>query len=208
MKVNSSNFLSFQKKLVASCNVLNQDGVKLPCKIYQLEDENKGDLQYIKKTRKQENWEKSEYISTFYDEYRSYKKGNNTVNKKFYVMQDKDESCIAFCEVYDFNSLRPDEIALLEVAPKIKHDNQNENPNNFKYVGQTFVAFLVKLCQKSNKRILEVNYADSAYTFYKDKCFFDEDEFNTYISSLRKENFDKLIKKNELNTGSSIDLVG
>ena len=198
MQINSFiNNISFKKRLVANCAVLNNNGQSEQCAIYQISPYE--DADYFTKVQKDENWNGSEYLPFIANELPFLKRRNNVF--EIYSMEDKNGNCIAFTELHpEKSSIYVDN---LETAPKYVNDKKQ---SALKYIGETFVTFATKLAQGKQKPIVKLNPADTSIDFYTKNCHMDYDDDHV-LCTLPQERYNLLINQNQHHTGSELDLV-
>lgn len=190
---NIRNSVYFGKSLVASCKLPRKSGIPLPCKIYEINTTE--DRDYFVKLTQKDIWRGGSYVWEMDDEFNSEVWGQKT-----YVMENKSGKCLGYIAVgTDFDDLNKDGIAYLETCPKYKSANSKRT---IKYIGETLLAFAVKIAQKNNMETVRIPvWASTAEDFYKENCGFKEDEYGLYLNS---SEFQTFLSKNEAHTKSEI----
>ena len=203
MKINSiNNFISFKKQLVATGAYLS-NGESKPCFFYQLKGEE--DKLYLEKVLRTDEWQNVELVDSLTDNMVNFS------NDEFYSIEDSKGNCLGATEIYDetIEGMDTKSIHIIETCPKFSTKNEQRN---VKYIGESILAFIAKLCKNENKEMIYIPNADtSAKPFYKDKCFFEEktvaDEYGELPVFLMDEAFDDLITQNENHTQEQIEFV-
>lgn len=197
MNINFSPNINFQKKLVAKTNVCKANGLK-PVEIYQLDSIS--DAKELTKTLNSPDWEENDYLEVVVNNFREL-----LACAKIYEIVDPDtEEMLSYC-VYDFGG----EKKLDFIETMRKHSIYNYGSNReYKYLGETMLAFLAKMCLKRGDDLKVGGVKDNIRTknFYFKHCKFDK--VGKRGAVLRYENLDKLIAQNEQNTKTKIRLVG
>ena len=203
MKINSiNNFISFKKQLVATGAYLS-NGESRPCFFYQLKGEE--DKLYLENVLRTDEWQNVELVDSLTDNMVNFS------NDEFYSIEDSKGNCLGATEIYDetIEGMDTKSIHIIETCPKFSTKNEQRN---VKYIGESILAFIAKLCKNENKEMIYIPNADtSAKPFYKDKCFFEEktvaDEYGELPVFLMDEAFDDLITQNENHTQEQIEFV-
>lgn len=204
MNINSVKFNpSFQKKLVATSNILHYNK---PCPISIYKIERKEDSDYFINLQETPEW----FLSTYLNHIESDFKKSNFIDflkgKKFdfYSMEDKKGNCIGLIEI-DNSKKKVQNIEYFETFPS------NRFYRDYQYIGETMLAFLAKLQQskKKPKEIIVDTPMLDAQPFYKKAFMKYIDEMMTLDGMyLPKENEELLIKNNEKHTGTKIQMKG
>lgn len=197
MRINKVQTTNFQKKLIATANVLKNEK-PYPCKIYQLE---KGiDSDYF--TRQGQVWKKAKYLEPVEAELKSDFFNLYTGDSEVYVIETPKGRCLGYC--HQDNLSERNDVITLEVHPRYKHENQDRK---IKYIGETLLAFLVKLSMKESKMSLEIDHASQgSKRFYTENCGFDSKN-NADSLQLNRKKYITLIKQNEKHTKGKIDFT-
>lgn len=202
MKISSLNKqISFSKTLVANCSVLNKNDGPIPCKIYSLNQQEDSD--YFEKIPNASDWENAKYLCYLKVDLERF---DDFVYKDYsiYALENEEGDCLGYSEISN-KYLGTDEVTYLETVPSQAYYNRRKS--KLKYIGETLLSFMVKKAQKDSKDFVELYPSMASTMFYMKKCFFtpyDDDPDTFYLD---KYNFDKLIKNNEQNTNSSIELL-
>ena len=184
MKIFSQNYINFQKKLVANCKVGTGEN-STQAKIYQLDYPE--DLDYYKNNaEKNQNWQGSYYLT---DASKILEYNGNKYSH--YVMEDLDNDLLCL-SVIDKRSLTYDELDYLETAPKLS--SYNRDGRKLKYIGETMLAFLVKMARgkKTSFEVPNVAKREQTQKFYYDLCKFHSGDFDE--AYLESQEFDDFIK--------------
>ena len=199
MKLGSSD-INFGKKLVATANVVkvfNGKEKSLPCSIYQLERE--VDKDYFKTQPKY--WKRAAFLDSVEAEIATKHSKYRPIGD-IYVVEDSKGKMLGYCEqdeLYFQNAL-----VLIETSPACLSSKKDRK---IKYVGETMLAFLVKMAKNQNKAAFAVDSVlDEARDFYSKKCGFEKDGIRTYI--LSEKQFDNFISQNENHTQGKIEFMG
>ena len=202
MKLNASNVnkVKFAKKFIATANVVKVSNGKekpIPCSIYKLE---RGiDKDYFKTQPKY--WKKAAFADSIEAELLT-KSSQSRPFGDIYTIEDSKGKMLGYCEqdeLYFQNVL-----ALVETSPAYKNAKKDRK---IKYVGETMLAFLVKMAKNQNKAAFAVDSVlDEARDFYSKKCGFEKDGIRTYI--LSEKQFDNFISQNESHTQGKIEFMG
>ncbi len=224
MNINSSKFnLSFQKKLMAKANVI-KNNEPCPVSIYKLD--RKQDKDYIKNLRENDSdWSYAYYLTDMEEQFEQAKYARliNGENLKFYTLEDENQKCLGLVEV-DNGSIGKQNIVYFERFPA------NKEKKEFKYIGETLLAFLTKQQKTANipRKIIIKDAMDDAQPFYTKSNFlfryelnplfvplpvFDSDDENGFARRLNqmilpKNKMDLLLENNKNHTKSEIELVG
>ena len=197
MRITGQNYINFQKKLVAYCKV-GQAPNSQKASIYKLE--HPLDIGYYEKcARQDDNWTKSYYL----EEIASYFElcGNSL---SFYTMENEDGDTLCV-SVMDEKTLNENRLDYLETAPKLS--SYNSGGRKIKYIGETMLAFLVKLSKRDKLffDIPDVAKRDKTKDFYFKLCGFHSNEMDgAYLNSYE---FDAFVAQNEEHTNSQIEIL-
>jgi len=198
MKIHPQNNFAFEKKLVAKCKVGTGEN-RQKAKIYEIEYPQ--DITYLHKISLDEDWNGNFYIDQIEDDFENAPK---KPNEHFYVMEDSKGNCLCISELDKANE-KQNSLDFIETAPFLS--TYNRNGNRIRYIGETMLAFLVKLTKNENKKrffIPLVANRERTLNFYYVQCGFNR---QGTTGSLVKKNYDKFIHSNEQHTNSSINLV-
>lgn len=199
MRIGNIKNISFQKKLVASCAVLN-GATSEECSIYKLDSFE--DRDYFDNLAKLQKWQLSYFLSGMADKIRD---DAPYTKRSIYAIENSKNECLGYCRVDDtYNNISY--LTHLEVVPYASHRNEARKS---KYVGETLVAFLAKMAKKNNKKSIYVpNMYMPAMNFYLEKCKFLTCDFINFSSSeLTSDRFEALEKQNFKHTGQNISII-
>ena len=194
MKLNNTNPLNFQKRLVAKVKGEKEDSKEY--KIYRLD---KKDRNYI--TDVINDWQDGMFFMDILDDLESGKD-----EYQVFVLEDSKKHCLSYAEILT-KSPYFNQLLFIETKPSLSHKNKERKT---KYIGETMIAFLLGLTKAtSNSKNFEVPHAIStSQAFYVDKCKFDYHEGKSRLSVFKpREEFDSLIEQNEKHTGSKIKFI-
>ncbi len=203
MKINSiNNFISFKKQLVATGAYLS-NGESRPCFFYQLKGEE--DKLYLNNILQEKEWKETELADDLADNLIKF------ANDEYYSIEDFSGNCLGVTEIYNekFKGKESKKIHIIETCPTLSAKNKERKE---KYIGESLLAFIVKLCKRENKEMIYVPVVyETARDFYKSKCHFEEkireDEMEDLPVFLMKKDFDNLIIQNENHTQEQIEFV-
>ncbi len=188
MKINKLNLIPFEKQLKAACAVL-KNGVSKECKIYRISYEE--DKDYYKKEETINDWEDCGLWET----HRLWFE-KNLLKDDTYVLESENKP-IGITHVITKNGKKS--INTLAKCPK-------SDERGYKYIGETLVAYLARLCKQTGKTTLIVpHWFKSAEKFYVNKCGFKNVD---NCLCLDEEGLDKLISQNESHTGKKLEITG
>jgi len=195
MRITNIGNISFQKILMANCHVGNGIDIK-EAKIYRLEYPD--DEKYYIEHSNQNDWQNSFYLQEVQNEF--------IIEEDciHYVMEDTDGATLCI-GVLDESRTKENKLDYLETAPKLSSYNRADR--KIKYIGETMLAFLVKITKgKKNKfEIPDVAQRPRTIDFYSKICKFNmKDQTSAY---LERNEFDRFIKQNEKHTGSEIEII-
>jgi len=196
MQINSKNQISFEKTLVANCQILNK-GKQEACRIFELD--RKIDFDYFKSLLTDRSWRGQGFVE-YIDDIFTHK---GSPRERFYAIENIRGKKLGFCQIYD-TSLGCDELEIIETMPSAAHECEKRKR---KYIGETLMSFLIKKAQLAGKKefLIPVPIAD-AKGFYIDKCGFER--YGTTSLKMTSNLFDRLLKLNQSHTNGSIDIVG
>ena len=202
MKINSvNNFISFGKQLVATGDYLKEDKV-CPCFFYKL---CKDDKLQIEGSIAKDEWQGIELVDSLVYNMNEFSKD------EFYSIEDSDGMLLGATEIYDekIEGINSKNIHIIETCPKCSSKNIHRKE---KYIGESLLAFIVKLAKKENKEMVYISVAEAtALSFYTDKCFFTQRQEVQKLEDspvfLMDSDFDKLIDRNEEHTKNQIKFV-
>ena len=191
MKVNLNNKITFQKKAVANCFVM-QNNKKVPCRIFELDNQDEVESEYFASMCGQGAWKNSWYLSSI---------GNDLyigTTAKVYALENEMGECLSACEVDDVFDDK-DELVFIEAAPRYNHLNPNRD---LKYAGETLLSFIVQQAKRNKKDTFVIaSPHPSAVSFYK-KCGFRKNDLDENMSmKINKRAYDIFVEKNEMHTG-------
>ncbi len=192
MKIAVHNSILFGKKLMARCNIL-KNGNKYPCRIYKLDSND--DRHYFYTHGRNVKWANSQF-------WRELKEDFNTQNpnEETYVLENKSRDCLGIMNIYNTLDCKTKKLAIFQTIP-------NSKKEGFKYIGETLLAFLAELSEKSScKKISIPIYKKSAEGFYL-KCNFKPNPWRKEELLLNRKKFSDLIKQNKKHTGSDINYI-
>ena len=201
MKINNLNNISFQKTLVAKCKIGNKNATQ-DANIYLL-DERK-DFSSFARAKMYSFWDDSFYIGDIATEFLE-----SNPNKYFYMMEDEQARPICF-SMLDRKKAKSNKLRYIETAPKL---SIYDKPQQKRYIGETMLAFLTKICQKDGRNLLVPEVAPRLQTedYYFKHCKFEEiqKQKNEYYKKaiLRQGMMDEFLELNKSHTGSSINIV-
>lgn len=205
MNIKSTKFNpSFQKQLMAKGNVLKNNE---PCAVSIYKLNKREDKKYFKDLyEREEDWEFAYYLKFIKDQFEHSLKYRLTKGQKleFFAIEDSKNNCLGIVEV-DNAKKDKQNIAFIETFP------MNRETNEFKYIGETLLSFLVKQqnIQENPKEIIVKMAMLEAQPFYVKSHFnFKNDGCTHYYMFLPKENEDLLLESNKAHTKSEIELVG
>lgn len=202
MKItNSISNISFEKRLISNCSVLNKKGNKEACRIYQLE---KGiDKNYIVSANNFFDWAGSNYL---YLLSMALQPESKIRLGDVYAIETKNGDFLGFSQVFDDEIKNQDElfIGFLETVPTSTKIRRRFN-QEYRYVGETMISFLTKIAQQQGKKSITASPISEAKKFYTKKCFFDKKSL--YGVSLPHKNFSKLCEQNKNHTNSEIEIL-
>ncbi len=193
MKLNTIQDLNFQKKLVAS---VRKPNCAQNYNIYKLD---KDDKFYFYDIRPY--WQDSllflDFIDAFDERYGAY---------DFYVLENDKKECLACAQTLD-SSEGETELICIESQPDVAYKNKDRK---VKYIGETMIAFLLKMSDKNNKKEFIVPHMlSTAAPFYIENCGFKMYDKSGFMASHKtNEEYQKLISQNEAHTGAKIELIG
>ena len=202
MKIqNIFNNVLFGKSLVAKCSVFHKEKGSIPCSIFQLSESEDSD--YFEKINNKSDWQNARYLNYLISDLKSLA---NAPYSSIYSLETCSGDCLAYSEIEE-SSNEAYEILLLETAPKLISKN-TKNVSPYKYIGETFVAFLAKKSMNEKKTHLDVVPAVRAENFYTHNCFFKKSKNSEEPFYLKRSKFKKLINQNVEHTKSHIRFVG
>lgn len=198
MKLQSLNNLSFQKLLVANCNLRNSRGL-VPCSIYQL-NSNEDSNYLVDIMCNDTNWTYPTYFEHF------HKNMPSSYNEKFKIYAVENNStkrCLALAQTSDENN----NINLDYIVVNDKDRRPNRRRSSQEYIGETLLAYLAKLAQKTHKNAVFVPCVSVYATNFYKKCNF-EVKKGSAIQKTNSDEAQELISQNEIHNYSKINLVG
>lgn len=200
--INKINYSpSFQKQLRAKVNILNNNKPE-QCFIYELNKEEDSD--YFKQIKKMQEWSETGFAEEF------HKTLNDKAEREhLFVMESKEEECLGILELDD--DIISGNFQRVEYLETFTPYSSRKEDRSRKYIGQTLLAFAAKSFDETKHKLgLRVpSLVDSASSFYLDKCnFYRPIKSEPYNIILLKENFDKLINRNEQNTQGKMEIIG
>lgn len=191
--------ISFKKTLVAKTNILKNNQ---PCSVSIYELKKREDKDYFEKLLDDKKWKNSRFLvfmKKHFEKSVRYKFTGGP-NLKFYSLEDKKQNCLGLVEV-DNSRFDTQNILYIESFPL------NKKNKEYKYIGETLLAFLTKQQQmKIKPKKLFINFVvTGAEPFYLKSHFGFENTCKQM--SLRKDNQKLLIESNKEHTQSEIELV-
>jgi len=198
MRVNRLSNINFQKKLVAKCGIVQYKHPR-SAKIYQLEK--KVDDKYLKRAAKMQSWKNENFYLNSVA--RNFKLYGDINSYKFYVLEDKNDNPLTYCQIYD-NIDGSECLIFIETAP----DSSIYNPKRTtKYAGESMLAFLAAQCKKLGHNLQVVSVSDRKPTndFYFKNCKFDK--FKEHDAIMTQDKIDEFLLHNKNHTGREIELV-
>lgn len=202
MKINSvKGFISFKKSLVANCSVLHTSQGSIPCSVYKLSE--KEDSDYFELLPNKTDWDDARYLCYLMQDLKVL---SDFPYFSIYTLENKRGDCLGYTEIAE-NSNDSYEILLLETAPKFISKN-TKSTKQYRYIGETLIAFLAKKSMKEKKSFLDVEPSVTAEQFYTHNCFFKKPKDNDNPYFLQRSKYKKIIAQNEKHTSSKIRFVG
>ena len=190
-----NNNLNFQKQLRAECAVLGADNKSKSCNIYKLEPEK--DQRYFSGLSKTSEWKNSRFMD--YAIFHLPRKEENISNT--YVLENKRGECLGFCEI---TKAEDDYVEVIETCPKYRSEGDRNKESEYKYIGETLLAFLAKQAKTDSVKKISLTSAEESKEFYRKAGF----QIKAgQAMRLYDKNFDSLIENNEKHTGSKINLA-
>ncbi|MBQ8635471.1 hypothetical protein IJX73_03870 [bacterium] len=190
MNIIALNNIAFQKKLIASSNII-KDGQISPCSIYELDVNNRDDLRYFTKLKGGDNWRKGTFFKDIENDMLAAADG------RYYVLEDSKDGCLAACEVYENTENGTDELIYLETGTTYSSQNSDRKS---RYIGETLLSFLVGMAKKTKKaKFTIVDPTPYAYMFYINHGF-RENVFDENLS-VKSSDFNRILEKNEKHVG-------
>ena len=195
MQINSTNNISFQKKLVAHCSVLHK-GKPEHCKIFELDKI--VDWDYFKNLLTNRDWRGQAFVEMI-DESFNY---GRLSNQKYYAIETQKGKKIDFSQIDEFYP-DMDELVIIETMPCATHENPDRKR---KYIGETMLAFLVEKARLNGKTGFRVQTPiPDAYDFYTKKCGFARHAENGLV--MEEVEYDTFIKMNGKHTGQKVEII-
>ena len=167
MNINKISLISFQKREVAKCGVIN-NGQRQECTIFELDKPESNDKDYFEILEASGEWD--DIRDELAMQNQSYKLGSKRklpvgTSTDTYVIEDNHERCLGYMLTVDESNGRM-EINQLASNPTGKKEG-------IKYIGETLITFLAKKALKTKEiaRLTVSSWYESAENFYK-KCLF------------------------------------
>ncbi len=194
-----NNQINFGKKLVAKCDLPRQDHKKVGCNIYQLNLEE--DKDYFEKLEKSKPWKDSWYMWDMNQEFNSDVTGERT-----YVMESKAGRCLGYIIMLtDYEDQKEEEIVYLETCPKYQTKNSRRS---LQYIGETLISFVLGTLDKNKTDAVIIKaYSETGKPFYINNCGFEEVADRNNALMLKKEDFPKLLRRNEEHRQSQLEYL-
>ncbi len=204
MNINSSKFnLSFQKQLVAKATVL-KNNEQCPVSVYKLDK--KEDKDYFENLSQDKKWQGSKLLKYVVEQFpkQTRLKFTHGYKLKFYTLEDKEKNCLGYMQVNDAR-LNVQNLQYIESQPA------NKKTKEYKYLGETMLAFLAK--QQQAKKWAKQLYIptplfDAREFYYKEGFESACDSLHPLKMFLPLGEEENLIARNEVHTQSEIELVG
>ena len=198
MKIQKTNNLLFQKKLIATCAIGQSDKSKKAC-IYELDSQK--DSFELHKMYYDNKWQNNNYLEEITEE---YERPNRRKQDRYFIIEDQDKNIVCI-SVLDTCGNSQNTLEYIETAPSLSCYNINSRP--IKFIGETMIAFLAKLTQQQKKDlfVLEVAPKEPTRNFYFEHCGFTSIPENNAI--MNKDKLEGLIRMNEDHTGSKIEII-
>lgn len=194
-----SNKVNFQKRLVAKCTVGEKENSK-PVKIYELNKDT--DAIWLHRAYFNTDWQGNYYLNDIIDEFEETSRDNGD---KYYIMEDEKGRALS-CAVLDTKRNKQFALDYIETAPRLSQENPISRKT--KFIGETMLAFMVKIA-KNNKKDFKVKCVaprPETEKFYFEQCGFRPIQRQSAILDFEK--FPDLIEQNERHTGSTIEILG
>lgn len=179
--------ISFGKKIpIASCTIQDRATKKpIDAMIYEYDCKDSSDFFELYRISKEQEWVFADTICNKADLKHAGKYGD----ERIISLEDKDGRTVGLCNFRDV--LGKTEVKYID----------SKSDKKYKYIGQTMLAFLAKLCFFQGKKELRIcNASTHAFKFYKKCCFkYDWNEIKKGNNDfyLKRENFLKLVRRNE-----------
>lgn len=189
--------INFQKQLVAKANIVSKGGKPKEVSIYHLDE--KKDIKELEHAYNDASWKGNYYLASvlayFEDDY-------NKV--KYYTMEDDEQNILCYSILNETNRKR-NRLDCIETIPV--QSSYTEGKRDFKYIGETMLAFLAKETRLQGKdfHILSIAKRQKTQNFYFNQC-----RFQPYGSDDALVDFPDLkafIVQNERHTGGKIRLM-
>lgn len=199
MKINSINPLSFQKKLIATATI-GQNENPQDVKIFLLEE---GDYKYFSEKLKSHIWQDShsEYKKRTLDSFWWDYVYSADEGRSDYLVMESDGEIINYA-MTDYNkSGKSRKVYYIETAPFYKTGKNRK----YRYAGETMLACIVNLAKKKEKPAerVELFYEPSAKDFYTQQCGFEADDDCAYLD---KTNYDRMLETNVQHINYSLNM--
>lgn len=200
MKINSNNYINFQKKLVATSKV-GDVGARQKVNIYELDKfSDRVDLDRLYMTSA---WDKSYYVEEINDEFAKKFFTPLGQDSHFYIMENsqKEPICVS---VLNKANRKKNQLDYLETAHS--YSTYGDGTRRVRYIGETMLAFLVKMTKKEDKNfeVPDVAQREKTKAFYFDHCGFKQ--IGDRVAYLKKKNFKNFLSLNKSHTGSKIKI--
>ncbi len=198
-----NNIPSFQKRLVAN-GAVKSGNYSQNIKIYFLDDKPK-DFAELFDADTQPQWQHNYYLDKLLDALCLVRGKNPLMVFDTYTIED-DNSMLGYCLI-DNKRKKEAIIEFIETAPDYSCYNMSEK-RQYKYIGETMMAFLAQMCKQQNKDLYVYSIANRKKTldFYYNQCKFER--VNKTDAKIQNSKLDKLIKSNASHSGKAVDLLG
>ena len=200
-RINNNN-IAFQKQLRAKCHILKNNR-KDYGRIYELEESKPDDVKYFLRLLNDKSWNQGNSFLSSMNCTMKLKAEGKKKDEKIFVLENLKKECLGYCQItdnsYEFN------LDFLETKPTY----QGKGKKEYKYVGETIIAFLTSLCKREKREKFDISCAlDDAVDFYMKKCFFDGKIRRDGCGKLKldQDKFETMIKSNALHTKGKMRL--
>lgn len=193
MKINNTQNISFQKKLVG-LGAVKQADVSKAVKFFRLDE--LSDIVDLKNAQKAQQWHGNYYLNDVVA-------GNNYYIKNFsvFTMEDEAKNLLGFSILENNDSCTI--LDIIETAPRLSCYREKRP---IKYIGESMMAFIATLSGKKDVKVIDIAQRPKTKKFYFSQCGFSKNLFNDG-AVLKRRNFKRLINANEAHTGKKVELV-
>ena len=200
MKINFNNQASFQKKLVATSRI-GEGATRQKVRIYELDSfEDRADLDKLYATS---TWDKSYYVEEINEEFAKKFTTSIAQDSHFYLMENtkKEPICVS---VLNKAHKKKNQLDYLETA--YAYSSYGDGTRRVRYIGETMLAFLVKMTKKEDKNfeVPDVAQREKTKNFYFKQCGFEK--ISDRVAYLKRKKFKGFIASNRSHTGSKIKI--